>query len=193
MRRIVKAFRRPPTGRMDDRNGGFPRLSDVVAHALRCPASPRRTLKAENLGKPSLWVSIIAPWYYLPSEASRFPTKRSGDGWRGSAPRSLNGFASRDRGLISGRFSKVKPLLALEPSASRFPTKRSGDGWRGSAPRSLNGFASRDRGLIRNGISMRCSHRLAERECIYGGRSIKMVRSWTFSYRPNAIRKQPLS
>ena len=63
MRRIVKAFRRPPTGRMDDRNGGFPRLSDVVAHALRCPASPRRTLKAENLGKPSLWVSIIAPWY----------------------------------------------------------------------------------------------------------------------------------
>jgi len=34
--------------------GGFPRLSDVVAHALRCPASPRRTLLAENLGKPSL-------------------------------------------------------------------------------------------------------------------------------------------
>ena len=63
MLRIVKAFRRPPTGRMDDRNGGLPRLSDVVAHALRCPASPRRTLKVENLGKPSLWVIITAPWY----------------------------------------------------------------------------------------------------------------------------------
>ena len=49
---------------MDDRNGGFPRLSDVVAHALRCPASPRRTLKADNLGKPSLWVFITVPWYY---------------------------------------------------------------------------------------------------------------------------------
>ena len=72
MRRIVKAFRRPPTGRMDDRNGGFPRLSDVVAHALRCPASPRRTLKAENLGKPSLWVSIIAPWYKLGFLSTRF-------------------------------------------------------------------------------------------------------------------------
>ena len=32
MRGIVKAFRRPPTGRMDDRNGGLPRLSDSVAH-----------------------------------------------------------------------------------------------------------------------------------------------------------------
>ena len=49
---------------MDDRNGGFPRLSDGVAHALRCPASLRRTLLAENLGKPSLWVFIIIPWYY---------------------------------------------------------------------------------------------------------------------------------
>ena len=71
MRCIVKAFRRPPTGRMDDRNGGFPRLSDVVAHALRCPASPRRTLLAENLGKPSLWVSVTAPWYKVEA-APRF-------------------------------------------------------------------------------------------------------------------------
>ncbi len=31
---------------------GLPRLSDGVAHALRCPASPQRTLLAENLGKP---------------------------------------------------------------------------------------------------------------------------------------------
>ncbi len=64
MRCIVKTFRRPPTGRMRDRNGGLPRLSDGVAHALRCPASPRRTLLAENLGQPSLGVMISAPWYY---------------------------------------------------------------------------------------------------------------------------------
>ncbi len=42
------------TGRIRDRNGGGPRLSVVVAHGSRCPASPRRTLLAENLGKPSL-------------------------------------------------------------------------------------------------------------------------------------------
>jgi len=63
MRFIVKAFRRPPTGHLGDRNGGLPRLSDGVAHVLRCPASPRRTLLAENLGKPSLWVVIIETWY----------------------------------------------------------------------------------------------------------------------------------
>ena len=63
MRGIVKTFRRPPTGRIRDRNGGLPRLSDGVAHALRCPASPQRTLLAENLGMPSLWVMISAPWY----------------------------------------------------------------------------------------------------------------------------------
>ncbi|MCH7693061.1 MAG: hypothetical protein IID50_06415 [Proteobacteria bacterium] len=63
MRCIVKTFRRPPTGRIRDRNGGLPRLSDGVAHASRCPASPQRTLLAENLGKPSLWVMINAPWY----------------------------------------------------------------------------------------------------------------------------------
>ncbi len=43
---------------------GLPRFSDGVAHALRCPASPQRTLLAENLGKPSLWVMISVPWYY---------------------------------------------------------------------------------------------------------------------------------
>ncbi|MCH7693818.1 MAG: hypothetical protein IID50_10280 [Proteobacteria bacterium] len=63
MRRIVETFRRPPTGRIRDRNGGLPWLSDGVAHASRCPASPQRTLLAENLGKPSLWVMISAPWY----------------------------------------------------------------------------------------------------------------------------------
>ncbi|MCH7694640.1 MAG: hypothetical protein IID50_14450, partial [Proteobacteria bacterium] len=54
----------PPTGRLRDRNGGLPRLSDGVAHASRCPASPQRTLRAENLGKPSLWIMISVPWYY---------------------------------------------------------------------------------------------------------------------------------
>ncbi|MCH7694151.1 MAG: hypothetical protein IID50_11965, partial [Proteobacteria bacterium] len=46
-----------------DRNGGLPRLSDGVAHASRCPASPQRTLKAENLGKPARRVMISDPWY----------------------------------------------------------------------------------------------------------------------------------
>ena len=63
MRRIVETFRRPPTGRIRDRNGGLPRLSDGVAHASRCPASPQRTLLAENLGKPARRVMIGAPWY----------------------------------------------------------------------------------------------------------------------------------
>ncbi len=44
MRRIGKAFRRPPTGRGGDRNGGLPRLSDRVARGFRCAASLRRTL-----------------------------------------------------------------------------------------------------------------------------------------------------
>ncbi|MCH7693043.1 MAG: hypothetical protein IID50_06325 [Proteobacteria bacterium] len=64
MPRIVKTFRRPPTGRIRDRNGGLPRLSDGVAHASRCPASPQRTLRAENLGKPARRVMISDPWYY---------------------------------------------------------------------------------------------------------------------------------
>ncbi len=66
MRGIVKAFRRPrrfarATG------GGFPRLSapgaDGVPRGLRCPASPRHALLAENLGKPSLWVITKDLWY----------------------------------------------------------------------------------------------------------------------------------
>ncbi|MCH7692983.1 MAG: hypothetical protein IID50_06020 [Proteobacteria bacterium] len=65
MRCIVKTFRRPPTGRIRDRNGGLPRLSDGVAHASRCPASPQRTLLAENLGKPARRVMISDPWYYV--------------------------------------------------------------------------------------------------------------------------------
>ncbi len=32
---------------------------------MRCPASPRHALLAENLGKPSLWVIISAPWYNI--------------------------------------------------------------------------------------------------------------------------------
>ena len=63
MRRIGKAFRRPPTGRGGDRNGGLPRQWAGVARGFRCAASLRRTLLAENLGKPSLWVIITTPWY----------------------------------------------------------------------------------------------------------------------------------
>ncbi len=65
MRDIGKAFRRPPGVRLRDRTGGSPRLSDGVARGFRCPASPRHALLAERLGKPSLWVIISAPWYYI--------------------------------------------------------------------------------------------------------------------------------
>ncbi len=65
MRTIGKPFRRPPTGRIRDRNGSFPQLSDSGARGFRCPTSLRRTLLAENWGKLSLWVTIIVPWYYL--------------------------------------------------------------------------------------------------------------------------------
>ncbi|MFB3150781.1 MAG: hypothetical protein ACE10M_09480, partial [Alphaproteobacteria bacterium] len=63
MLRIVKVFRRPPAVRLPDRNGGFPRLSDGVAHDFRCRASLRHALLAESLGKPSLWVIIKDLWY----------------------------------------------------------------------------------------------------------------------------------
>ena len=68
---IVKPFRRPPAGRIRDLQGGLPiggsadRLSDSLASASRCTASPQRTLLAENLGKPSLGVIINVLWYYL--------------------------------------------------------------------------------------------------------------------------------
>ncbi len=58
---------RPLPVRLRDRNGGFPRAfgqgADGVPHGLRCPASPRRALLAESLGKPSLWVIISEIWY----------------------------------------------------------------------------------------------------------------------------------
>ncbi len=59
---IVKASGRPRrfAGATE---GGFPRLSDGVARGLRCPAPSRHALLAENLGKPSLWVIVSAPWY----------------------------------------------------------------------------------------------------------------------------------
>ena len=61
---IGKASRRPPAVRPRDRNGGFPRLSDGVAHGLRCLASPHHALLAESLGKPSPWVINKDLWYY---------------------------------------------------------------------------------------------------------------------------------
>ncbi len=80
MRCIVKAFRRPPTGRIRDPKGGYPIggpadnivagelagwLSGSVARGSRCTASLRRALLAENLGKPSLRVTINVLWYKL--------------------------------------------------------------------------------------------------------------------------------
>ncbi len=78
MRGIVKACRRPQIRplpvRPRDRNGGFPEScgrglsgpgAGGVPHGSLGPASPRHALLAENLGKPSLWVIISAPWYYL--------------------------------------------------------------------------------------------------------------------------------
>jgi len=56
---------RPLPVRPRDRNGGFPRLSGCVAQGLRCPASPRHALLAENLGKPSLWVITKDLWYNI--------------------------------------------------------------------------------------------------------------------------------
>ncbi len=59
--RVVKTFRRPPTGRIRDRNGGLPRLS---ARSVRRGGAGHRKACAtpsENLGKPSLWVMISAP------------------------------------------------------------------------------------------------------------------------------------
>ena len=79
MRGIVKAFQRPHRFTRCrfapcDRKGGFPRLSDRVPHGLRCLASPRHALLAENLGKPSLWVNIKDLWYY---SAGKRMTKRA--------------------------------------------------------------------------------------------------------------------
>ncbi len=58
-----QGFPTPPADRLHDLSGSFPRLSDSVAHGLRCPAPPRHALLAERIGKPSLWVIISAPWY----------------------------------------------------------------------------------------------------------------------------------
>ena len=59
---------RPLPVRSRDRNGGFPSLvgrgfRTESRMACDASASPRHALLAENLGKPSLWVIINAPWY----------------------------------------------------------------------------------------------------------------------------------
>jgi len=54
MRGIVKVSRRPPAGCGSDRNGGFSRVSDVVARVFRYTVSPRHALLTENLEKPSI-------------------------------------------------------------------------------------------------------------------------------------------
>ena len=52
-----------PERRLTEAFGPFGVLTDGVAHGSRCPASPRRALLADSLGKPSLWVFISDPWY----------------------------------------------------------------------------------------------------------------------------------
>jgi len=54
MRCIGKVSRRPPAARGGDRNGGFSRLSDVVARVFRYTVSLRHALLTEILEKPSL-------------------------------------------------------------------------------------------------------------------------------------------
>ncbi len=63
--RLSDALRRAAyaTGTAASRGFRPKALADGVAHVSRCTASPRRTLLAENLGKPSLWVFISDPWY----------------------------------------------------------------------------------------------------------------------------------
>ncbi len=149
MPRIVETFRRPPTGRIRDRNGGLPRLSGGVAHASRCPASPQRTLKAENLGKPSLWVMISDPWYKgrgRPCRRGRHPGRSSSAGLEqrnhnprvgGSSPSSAtkhmslgdNGWAPLRRGFfVAGRRALLlgdgggEPACLLRACAGRHPT-----------------------------------------------------------------------
>ncbi len=59
---IGKASRRPRRfARATE--GGFPRLSGGIPLGSRCPASPRHALRAEILGKPSLWVITKDLWY----------------------------------------------------------------------------------------------------------------------------------
>ena len=105
MRCIVKTFRRPPTGRVRDRNGGLPRLSDGVAHASRCPASPQRTLKAENLGKPARRVMISVPWYKTKARAGTPHRLRRGR------------VRTKDR-IIGRRFAPRRPRHGVSQGAA---------------------------------------------------------------------------
>ncbi len=62
----VKASRRPKGAHLRfarATGGGFPRLSDGVAHVSRCSTPSCHALLAENLGKPSLGVNIKDLWY----------------------------------------------------------------------------------------------------------------------------------
>ncbi len=53
---IGKAFRRPPAVRPGDRNGGFPRLSDGVAHALRHTCASRLVQRGVGLKVVQQWM-----------------------------------------------------------------------------------------------------------------------------------------
>ncbi len=88
---------------MPDRNGGFPRLSDGVAHGFRCSTSPRHALLAENLGKPSLGVIIKDLWYSPGRRRSATVIGRAGPARKNPA----EGAAKQPLGFVA-------PLLARE-------------------------------------------------------------------------------
>jgi len=102
---IVKACRRPTGSHCRftrATGGGFPRLSGRVARGLRCAASLRHALLAENLGKPPLWVIISVPWYQ-PLSGAPAATRRTGS------------VAAGSRRWVSVRMSRTIGAATLDP------------------------------------------------------------------------------
>ncbi len=105
---IVKAFRRPhrfahcrlacPTGTAVSQ--GFRAASPVASDA---GASPRHALLAESPGKPSLWVFINAPWYYLGNVSYMLSSRDS---------------ATTNRADIIGQFAVTRVVLLFVVAAS---------------------------------------------------------------------------
>ncbi len=62
MRCIVKTFRRPRRAAYATGTAAYQGFRTASRTLRDAPQSPQRTLLAENLGKPSLWVMISAPW-----------------------------------------------------------------------------------------------------------------------------------
>ena len=57
-----QGFPTPPAVRPRDRRR-LPKVFERRRAWLAVPAPPRHALLVENLGKPSLWIIISAPWY----------------------------------------------------------------------------------------------------------------------------------